>query len=127
MSAAQRMCCSSLVLGAPNRPLYSEVSGDIHSDVSSMVLVAPNLLTQTSKFLLFVTASRALSRLALRRHFQMTTTMMMTTRNAPSMEYDTTSCAVIEFEIVSLSPNGHMLILLLLVVDVNCIPQFTMC
>lgn len=49
--------------------------------------------------------------------------MTMTTRNAPSMEYDTTSSAVIELEIVSLSPKGHMLILLLLSVDVNCIPK----
>lgn len=85
-----------LVPGAPNRPLRAEVSGD-HA--------------QTSTFLLRDSCSNDLRRRTLVRHFHMRMTATRITTNAPSTEYDTTSCAVMVFSTISSSPNGHILIM----------------
>lgn len=63
---------------------------------------------QTPRFLLRVSVSSDLIRRALCRHFQIMTAATRTAINAPSIEYDTTSCAVMLFSMVSSFPNGHI-------------------
>lgn len=67
--------------------------------------------THTSTFLLRDSCSNDLRRRTLVRHFHMRMAAAKITTNAPSTEYDTTSCAVMVFSTISSFPNGHILIM----------------